>query len=80
MLRDVLYKADAFNEKNTSRPISFDDLINAHRFGAYIYKEDNVYQDREIEKYIPKNALLRLLESERIREKIRNLEHDMWSW
>ncbi len=79
-VRDVLYKADAFNEKNTSRPISFDDLINAHRFGSYIYKEDNVYQDREIEKYIPKNALLRLLESERIRDKIRNLEHDMWSW
>ena len=78
--RDVLYKADAFNEKNTSRPISFDDLINAHRFSGYIYKEDNVYEDREIEKYIPKNALLRLLESERIREKIRNLEHDMWSW
>lgn len=79
-VREVLYKADAFNEKNTSRPISFDDLINAHRFSGYIYKEDNVYQDREIEKYIPKNALLRLLESDRIRDKIRNLEHDMWSW
>jgi gliding motility associated protien GldN len=79
-VRDVLYKADAFNEKNTSRPISFDDLINAHRFSGYIFKEDNVYQDREIEKYIPKNALLRLLESDRIRDKIRNLEHDMWSW
>jgi hypothetical protein len=23
---------------------------------------------------------MRLLESERIKEKIRNFEHDMWSW
>ena len=26
------------------------------------------------------NAFMRLLESERIKEKIRNFEHDMWSW
>ena len=26
------------------------------------------------------NSFMRLLESERIKEKIRNFEHDMWSW
>ena len=30
--------------------------------------------------YIKNNSFMRLLESERIKEKIRNFEHDMWSW
>ena len=59
---------------------SFDDLINARRFSAIIYREENVRQNRDISSYITKNAFMRLLESERIKEKIRNFEHDMWSW
>ena len=45
-----------------------------------IYLEKNMYEDREIGQYISENAFMRLLESERIKEKIRNFEHDMWSW
>jgi hypothetical protein len=45
-------------------------------FASYIYKEDNVY-DRRIEQYI-KNGLEALLESEDIKDKIRNFEHDLW--
>ena len=45
-----------------------------------IYLEENMYEDREISEYITDNAFQRLLESERIKEKIRNFEHDMWSW
>ena len=79
--RNSLHKAMAFNDKNTSKPISFDHLINSRRFSAgYIYKEDNVYEDREINDYISENALMQLLESQRIKEKIRNLEQDMWSY
>ena len=78
--RNSLHKALAFNDKNTSKPISFDHLINSRRFSGYIYKEDNVYQDREINGYISENALMQLLESQRIKEKIRNLEQDMWSY
>ena len=79
-LRDVLHKAYAFNEKNMSKPISFDHLINSRRFSATIYKESNVYQDRDIRKYIGNNSLMQLLESQRIKEKIRNKEQDMWSY
>lgn len=79
-VRDLLHRSYAFNDKNMSKPISFDHIINSRRFSATIYKEANVYQDRDIRKYIGKNSLMQLLESERIKEKIRNLEQDMWSY
>ncbi|MDA9575683.1 gliding motility protein GldN [Flavobacteriaceae bacterium] len=78
--RKILHEGLAFNDKNTSKPISFDHLINSRRFSAYIYKEDNVYEDREINDYISENSLMQLIESQRIKEKIRNLEQDMWSY
>ena len=45
-----------------------------------IYLEENMQEDREVKEYISKNSFMQLLESERIKEKIRNFEHDMWSW
>ncbi|MDG2173765.1 MAG: gliding motility protein GldN [Flavobacteriaceae bacterium] len=78
--REILKKGRAFNDRNTSASKSFDDIINSRRFNAVIYKEENVYQNRNIKDYVPNNAFMRLLESERIKEKIRNFEHDMWSW
>ncbi len=78
--RQVLFEAEAFNESNTSKPVNFDHMINSRRFSAFIYKEDNVFQDRSLKDYIPENALMQLLESERIKEKIRNKEQDMWSY
>lgn len=78
--RQILHEGLAFDNKNTSKQISFDHLINSRRFSAFIYKEDNVFEDRDIKGYIPENALMQLLESERIKEKIRNLEQDMWSY
>jgi gliding motility associated protien GldN len=79
-VRDVLHENYAFNDKNSSAPISFDHLLNARRFSATIYQEENVQGDREISEYIKENAQMQLLESERIKEKIRNFEQDMWSY
>ena len=79
-VREVLSKAYSFNQKNMSKPFSFDRLINSRRFSGTIFKEANVYQDRDIRDYISKNALMQLLESDRIKEKIRNREQDMWSY
>ena len=78
--RDILKLGMAYNNRNTSKGISFDDIINSRRFSSVIYKEENVYENREVKDYIKNNAFMRLLESERIKEKIRNFEHDMWSW
>ncbi|MGY8938832.1 MAG: type IX secretion system ring subunit PorN/GldN, partial [Flavobacteriales bacterium] len=79
-VREELSTAYCFTQKNMSKPISFDRLINSRRFSATIYKEANVYEDRDIRDYIPNNSLMQLLESERIKEKIRNKEQDMWSY
>ncbi len=78
--REVLHKAKAFNRKNTSQPISYDHLLNSRRFSAVIYKEDNVQGDREVREYINDNALMQLLESDRIKESIRNIEIDLWNY
>lgn len=77
--REVLHEAKVFNKQNTSMPFSFDHLLNSRRFSAVIYKEDNEYGDREIEDYINDNALMQILESDRIKETIRNIEIDLWN-
>lgn len=78
--RDILHKAKAFNRKNTSQPISFDHLLNSRRFNAVIYKDDNVQGDRGVADYINDNALMQLLESDRIKDQIRNIEIDLWNY
>lgn len=78
--RNVLHEAKAFNDKNSSMPISFDQILNSRRFNSVIYREENVYGDREIKDYMQDNALNQLLESERVKEKIRNFESDMWNY
>ena len=78
--RDVLKGSYVFSDRNSVVRKSFDELINARRFHTMIYLEENMYEDREIGDYVPENSFMRLLESERIKEKVRNFEHDMWSW
>jgi len=78
--REVLHESKAFNNKNSSIPSSFDHLLNSRRFNGLIYREENVYGDRQVNEYISDNALMQLLESDRIKEKIRNFEQDMWSY
>jgi gliding motility associated protien GldN len=78
--RDVLHEAKAFNDKNSAMPISFDQILNSRRFNSIIYKEENMYGDRAIKDYMKDNAQEQLLESERVKEKIRNFESDMWNY
>ena len=79
-IRDILHEANAFNDKNSAMPITFDHLLNSRRFNAVIYKEENVYGDREVQQYMKDNSQNQLLESERIKEKIRSFESDMWNY
>jgi gliding motility associated protien GldN len=78
--REVLHEHTAFNERNSASPISFDHLLNARRFNAVIYQEENVMGDRLIKEYIKENSQMQLLESERVKTKIRDFEQDMWSY
>ena len=77
--RDVLHEATAFNNRNSAMPFTFDHILNARRFNGMIYLEENVYGDRLIKDYIKENSQMQLLESDRIKEKIRDFEQDMWN-
>ena len=78
--REVLHNAYAFNDRNSAMPFSFDRLLNSRRFNSVIYQEENVYGDRKIDEYMKENAQNQLIESERVKNKIRDFEQDMWSY
>lgn len=78
--RETLYNAYAFNEKNSAMKMNFDYLFNARKFSGSIYKTDNVYGDRNISEYVQGNAMMQLLEAERVKESIRDLEDDLWNY
>jgi len=42
--RETLNKHMVFNTRNSSQPVSYDMMLNARRFNAVIYKEENVYE------------------------------------
>lgn len=78
-LRPFLAQQEVFNVKNNAARISFDDLITWKRdFSSLIYKESNVY-DRDIQDYIA-NSRDQRIESERITDKLRTFEHDLWEF
>ncbi|RRA95363.1 type IX secretion system ring subunit PorN/GldN [Paenimyroides viscosum] len=78
--REILYNTYAFNEKNSALQTNYDFLFNARKFAGTIYKTDNVYGDRNISEYVRENAMMQLLEAERIKESIRDFEDDLWNY
>jgi len=76
--RHTLNLHEIFNSRNASQPVTFDLMLNARRFNSIIFKEENPYNDRAIKDYIYEDALRQLLESERIKNIIRDYEQDMW--
>jgi gliding motility associated protien GldN len=64
-----------YNPKNDAQWMSFDDLFWKRQFASTIYKQSNVF-DRKIETY--RAGVDALMESEKITEEIRTLEHDVW--
>ena len=77
-LREMLHKEMVYNDRNSATSISFGQLLISRRFNSYIYKEDNVYQNRKIGDY-KKPGLQSILESERIKKEILDFEQDMWN-
>lgn len=76
-LRTIIANEEMYNRyNNIANQLTYDDAFMKRMFSSYIYKEDNVY-DRKISDYM-KNGLEALLESEDIKDKMRNYEHDLW--
>lgn len=78
--REVLHQAKAYNGQNSASPFSYDRLLVSRRFNGIIFREENVYGNRDVKDYLNDNALMQLLESDRIKESIRNIEQDMWNY
>ncbi|MDP2058344.1 MAG: gliding motility protein GldN [Flavobacteriaceae bacterium] len=78
--RETLHQAKVFNGENTASPFDFDRLLISRRFNGIIFREDNMYGNRNVKDYVTDNALMQLLESDRIKESVRNIEMDMWNY
>lgn len=78
--REVLHDMKVFNHKNSAHPISFDHILNARRFSAIIYRTENIYGNRDVSQYVKGNALFQVLESNKIKDEIRDKEIDMWNY
>ena len=78
--RKTLHEMKVFNQKNSAYPISFDHLLNARRFNSIIYREENIYGNRDVAQYVKGNALFQVIESNKIKDEIRSKELDMWNY
>ncbi|MFL9481484.1 gliding motility protein GldN [Chitinophagaceae bacterium LWZ2-11] len=79
-LRSTLAKYEVYNPKNFGSRMTWEDLFEGRMFSYYIVKStiDNPF-DRSLKDYI-KDPLFRLLEGEKIKEKIFNYEQDLWQY
>ena len=75
--RYVFVKSEVFNRSNDVERRTYEDIFWKRQFGSFIIKESNVY-NRAIAQY--KKGLDALLEAERIKTEITNMEHDLWSY
>ena len=67
----------AYNPYNDAEWRSFDEIFHKRMFSSYITQESTVY-NRPIGAYA--TGIESLLESERIKDDIFNIEHDMWNY
>lgn len=74
-LRYILQNYFVYNRQNDAQRMSFDDLFWKRMFNSYIKKESNIY-DRQIIDYT--SGVDALLESEKIKHTMQDLEHDVW--
>lgn len=75
--RHVFASHSVFMRKNDGQRLTFDDIFWKRMFHSYITKESNVY-DRAIIEY--KTGIAIQLESEKIKNGLRNFESDLWSY
>ena len=73
--RYVFQNFYVYNPKNDAQRMSFDDFFWKREFSSYIKKESNIY-DRVIGRTW--NGVDALLESDKIKEEMFKIEHDLW--
>jgi gliding motility associated protien GldN len=76
--RSIMANHEIYNRHNDAQHISFDDFFFQRRFASFIYQETNVYNNRTIRDYAA--GIETLYESERIKETLFQMEHDLWEY
>jgi len=76
--RNLLASHAIFTRFNDAQQVSFDDLFMQRRFSGYIFKESNVYNNRRVEEYA--TGVEALLEADRIKQYLFEVEHDLWEY
>jgi gliding motility associated protien GldN len=75
--RKLFANNEVYNRWNDAERRTYEDVFFKRLFGSYIYKESNVY-DRKISQYA--KGMDGLLEAERIKNDLFNIEHDLWEY
>ncbi len=75
--RKVFANAEVFNRYNDAERKTYDDIFWKRMFSSYVTKESNV-MNRRIQDYM--TGMDALLEAERVKEDIFNMEHDLWEF
>ena len=80
-VRPTLAKSEVYNPKNFGARMSWEDLFESRLFSSYIIQSsfDNPY-NLPLAAVYPNNTLFRLLEGERVKEKIFNYEQSLWAY
>ena len=78
-MRPMMATTEVFNPANNAQRRNYDDLFLQRRFASFIRTEENVQDNRDINMYVL-NGMDQTIEAERIKEKIRTREHDMWEY
>jgi gliding motility associated protien GldN len=76
--RSILANHEVYNRNNESQRVSFDDIFRQRRFNSYIFRESNVYNNRSIGDYA--SGIETLYESEKIKDALFTMEHDLWEY
>ena len=76
--RPLFANHEVMNPYNDSERRSFDDIFFKRKFSSYIVQESNIYDNRNINDYSLGQKTL--LESERIKGWIFDLEQDIWEY
>jgi gliding motility associated protien GldN len=79
-IRKNLTRYASYNPKNMAARLSWEDVFEGRFFSSYLVKTTmNNPGNKDLSAYI-KDPLFRLLEGEKIKEKIFNYEQDLWSY
>lgn len=77
-IRPLLANHEIYNRNNDSQRISFDDYFMQRRFASHIFAVSNVYDNRWNNQYTM--GVDALLEAQKQKEWLFNIEHDLWEY